>query len=130
MSRYKVFLIDDDELFSLMMPQVLKKVEEIKLYKIFKSGWDALEQLDHVENSNFPDFIFVDLNMPEMDGFEFIDRYQEKFYPSHPNTKIVVISNSVLKKDTKRSYEQMAVCDYKNKPLTSDKIRIILKENA
>ena len=128
--KYKILLIDDDELFQLMMPPVLSKVTEIDHYEMFDSGWDALDFLKDHRYDHFPDFIFVDLNMPEMDGFEFIDRYQNTFSATHPKTKIVVISNSVLKKDLDKSMNKKVVCEYENKPLTADKVRKILIENS
>ena len=124
----KILLIDDDEINNFTVEAVLDKVDFIRSYEIKESGWDALDYLKNCEeNDNFPDLIFVDINMPEMDGHEFIERYEAIFWSNHPTTKISMLSSSVSESDRKKSMAYSSVSDYAFKPLTKEKLTVIAK---
>lgn len=124
-----LLIVDDDELNKLILDPVLSEAEAIRNYNIQQSGWDALEYLESCQKVNdFPDCIFVDLNMPEMSGFEFIERYEKLFHEKFKETKVVVVTNSILKDDINRSFQFKSVTDYKNKPLTVEKIMEIVNK--
>lgn len=119
----KILLIDDDEINNFTVNAVLKRVGSIQNYAIKDNGWDALEYLKANDNKDtFPDFIFVDINMPEMDGFEFLERYEVMFWPQHPNTRISMLSSSVSERDRERALQFSSVCEYVCKPLTESKL--------
>lgn len=119
----KILLIDDDEINNFTVDAVLKRVGSIQNYAIKDNGWDALEYLKANDNKDtFPDFIFVDINMPEMDGFEFLERYEVMFWPQHPNTRISMLSSSVSERDRERALQFSSVCEYVCKPLTESKL--------
>ena len=124
----RLLLIDDDEITNFAVDAILSRVDTIQSYEIKDNGWDALEFLRECESKNqFPHLIFVDLNMPEMDGFEFIERYQSLFWPSHQFTKINVLSSSVSEKDRQRSLSYSCVSEYTYKPLTEKKLAEIVQ---
>lgn len=124
----RLLLIDDDEITNFAVDAILSRVDTIQSYEIKDNGWDALEFLRDCESKNqFPHLIFVDLNMPEMDGFEFIERYQSLFWPSHKFTKINVLSSSVSEKDRQRSLSYSCVSEYTYKPLTEKKLAEIVQ---
>ncbi|WKN41978.1 response regulator [Tunicatimonas pelagia] len=122
----RVLLIDDDEINNFTVEAVLGKVDFIKSYEIKESGWEALDYLRKCEEENhFPDLIFVDINMPEMDGHEFIERYEEAFWNKHPTTKISMLSSSISESDRKKSMAYSSVSEYAFKPLTKEKLTTI-----
>lgn len=119
----RVLLIDDDEINNFTVEAVLENVCCIEHYEFKESGWDALDYLKQCEkNGNFPDLIFVDINMPEMDGHEFVERYEALFWKNHPATKVSMLSSSVSESDRRRSLSYSSVCEYAFKPLTKEKL--------
>lgn len=123
----KILLIDDDEINNFTVDAILKQVDFINSYVIKDNGWDALGYLQSVETSEeFPDLIFVDINMPEMDGFEFIERYEAVFWANHQHTKINMLSSSMSERDRKRALNFSSVNDYVFKPLTKNKLADLL----
>lgn len=114
---YNLLIIDDDEIGNMYLGMVLSDLSYIREYKFENSGWDGLEYLDQTR-SNFPDLILVDLNMPEMDGFDFIEKYEQKFYNDFPETRLLVMTNSILEIDKKKSLQFRSVCQFINKPIT------------
>lgn len=124
----KLLLIDDDEITNFAVDAILSRVQSIESYEIKDNGWDALEFLKARQGRDqFPDVIFVDLNMPEMDGFEFIERYQDAFWAQHQSTKVNVLSSSVSEKDRQRSLSYSCVTEYTYKPLTEKKLAEIVQ---
>lgn len=123
----RLLLIDDDEITNFAVDAILSRVGSIESYEIKDNGWDALEYLQACQGEDqFPHLIFVDLNMPEMDGFEFIERYQTLFWAQHQHTKISVLSSSVSEKDRQRSLSYPCVSEYTYKPLTEQKLTAIV----
>ncbi|MGB3778805.1 MAG: response regulator [Tunicatimonas sp.] len=124
----KLLLIDDDDITNFTVDAILSRTPTVESYEIKNNGWDALEFLSVCHSQNqFPDLIFVDLNMPEMDGFEFIERYEATFWKHYQQTKVNVLSSSVSEKDRQRSLAYYCVSEYTYKPLTEAKLDNIVK---
>ena len=124
----KVLLIDDDEINNFTVEAVLETVDFIEEYEFKENGWDALDYLRECEKKGiFPDLIFVDINMPEMDGHEFIERYEALFWGQHPNTKVSMLSSSLSESDRLKSLSYSSVSEYAYKPLTKEKLTIIMR---
>ena len=122
----RLLLIDDDEITNFAVDAILSRAESIESYEIKDNGWDALAFLQECQDDQFPNLIFVDLNMPEMDGFEFIERYQNLFWQGHQLTKINVLSSSVSEKDRQRALSYSCVSEYTYKPLTEQTLTSII----
>lgn len=123
----KILLIDDDEINNFTVNAIFRQVDFINSYVIKESGWDALDYLKSVDKKDeFPDLIFVDINMPEMDGFEFVERYEAMFWPQHQNTKINMLSSSMSERDREKSLNFSCVTEYVYKPLTERKLAELL----
>jgi CheY-like chemotaxis protein len=114
-----LLIIDDDEIGNMYLSMILSDFNFVDNFRFEQSGWDALDLLGTIED-DFPEIILVDLNMPEMDGFDFIEKYETKFYCSHPNTRLLVMTNSILEIDKKKSLNYRSVFNFINKPLTED----------
>lgn len=121
----KVLIIDDDDLSIFLIGLTIEEIPFIKSYNSVTSGWEALKFLETCEDRG-PDLILVDLNMPEMDGFEFIQHYEDKFANVFPDTKLIVITSSQRESDRSRSLAFKSVKGFMQKPLTEEKIREIL----
>jgi CheY-like chemotaxis protein len=114
-----IFLVDDDPINNLINRRLLGKVGIGDRIDEFLSGEKALEKIIEL-NPNDSLLIFLDINMPVINGWEFLDRYGEIF----PNRvdKIVILSSSIDFQDRQRANEYPIVSGFLEKPLTLDKI--------
>lgn len=124
MEIFKSYIIDDDEIFVVLTEIQLNKAGCFGEIFTFENGEDAIAQLkkDSAENS-LPDFILLDLNMPIMDGWQFLEAYRElnliKLIP------VVIATSSIDPTDFERSKSICPVRAYISKPINNEKIEII-----
>src|SRR5690554_4761020 len=98
-----VIIIDDDEDLNFLQSRMCIRSKVIRNYYIANSAHQALVYLTGTAIP--PDIIFVDLNMPEMNGFQFIESFENDFLSRYPETQLYVLSSSVSEKDRKKSLE-------------------------
>jgi len=114
MRRVKILLIDDDEMNNYFMKRKIGEMGSGSACKAFTSGQLALEYLrkaDRQQNGrNFPEVIFLDLQMPVMNGFEFLEQYEAAFFSQHPNTKVIAVSKVLrpAERSKMRNYKSVA----------------------
>jgi CheY-like chemotaxis protein len=78
----------------------------------------ALTYLSDLSPEAFPEIILVDIKMPNLNGFEFVDRYQEAFYEKHPDTLIFITSASIRSEDRERAHSHPIITGFVEKPIT------------
>lgn len=123
-----VFIIDDDNLFRLMTVKMIEKSNEVglQLYEC-KDGEEGLLKLQKLENSKDKIIIFLDINMPVLDGWGFLDQFiQEKQYGIH-NIAIYMVSSSTNESDILKAKEYAVVKNYIFKPLNFNTLKESLK---
>ncbi len=125
----KVLIIDDDDLSIFLMGLTIDELDFIEKYDSVNSGWEALKFFANCKKGAAPEIILLDLNMPEMDGYEFIQHFEEKFAHTFPETKIIVITSSQRESDKSRSLAFKSVTGFINKPLEETEIKKILNIN-
>ena len=111
-------IVDDDDIFTYGF----KKSAAIKhlFNKVlhFGDGREAIEYLKDPHNINhLPDILFLDINMPVMNGWEFIDAFEEIKSQLGKNIPIYIISSSIDLEDIKRAKNNMLIVDYLLKPI-------------
>ena len=127
--RHNVCLIDDDKIYQFTAKMILEATGLTQRIKSFFNGKEAIDYLISPENhlpENLPDVIFLDINMPVMNGWEFLEAFS-LFYKNLPK-KIVVymVSSSVDESDIKKSKTYEPVTDYVIKPINKVKYRELL----
>ena len=122
-----VVLIDDDDISNFLTAIVLKRAQVTQKINIFQDGYNALEWLQEKshENKSQPNLILLDLNMPAMDGFEFLTAYRE-LRSLYNNSVVVVLTTSDSVDDHEHLKEFPEVEVYLNKPLTEDNLSYIM----
>jgi CheY-like chemotaxis protein len=84
-----------------------------------------LELEKEKSTQHWPDYIFLDLNMPVMDGWEFLDAYYSKIYKSKPEIKIVILSSSVDPADRLKAFQYPFVAEFVAKPMPENILALL-----
>ncbi|AKQ45957.1 receiver component of a two-component response regulator [Rufibacter radiotolerans] len=124
----KVFLIDDDEIHNFLCESVIRGQHFADTINSYLWAEDALENLTQLVSEapeDFPEIIFLDINMPGMDGWEFIEEYQKLPSEVTKGCLLFVLSSAVDKNDILHARNLSEVNDFFSKPLTPDILNII-----
>jgi len=119
-----ILLIDDDEDDNFF--HTLAAKESGVTYDI-KVAENAVVALDYLKKANsMPQLIFIDINMPKMNGWEFVDEYK-KLKLHHPDTVIIMLTTSLNPVDKEKSKFIPEIKDFMTKPLNAGKISEVFK---
>jgi len=127
-----VYLIDDDPTFNFITKLMLKKISFAEEIIDFVDAGDALSKLQQVadtERLNFPELIFLDLNMPGMDGWDFLDEYQLLPRKLVQQCKLYILTSSIDPIDKSKSLDYSCVADFITKPLALATVNRISESN-
>ena len=123
---FSIMLVDDNEIDNLInqkMIEVSGICEKIFVHSGAKSAIEFLknlEKLTAVSKEILPDVIFLDVDMPLMDGFQFLDQFEQLGEDVKSHCKIVMLTSSINPLDVNRAKESSYITKYINKPLTQD----------
>jgi CheY-like chemotaxis protein len=124
----KIFLIDDDPVFVFLLSKIISSTGEDTQSSHFNDGQQAIDHLQTISDNPdlLPDVIFLDLSMPVMDGWEFLDEYT--LLATHLKKKIdlYIVSSSISPDDFQRSKSYSDVHDFLIKPVDAGKIASIM----
>jgi CheY-like chemotaxis protein len=115
-----VMLVDDNDTDNFLSKKIMEHVNFSENILIKNTGKSALEYLHQNQNdpNKIPDIIFLDINMPIVDGFVFLYEY-ENFPPQlHEKIKVVVLSSSNNKRDINQFLNNRFVHQFISKPLS------------
>jgi CheY-like chemotaxis protein len=118
-----VCLVDDDEIYVYGIKKLIKLKQLCPNLIEFRNGKEAIDFLTNPQNAELlPDVIFLDINMPVMDGWDFMENYTQ--IKPHLSKKIIVymVSSSINEDDIKRAKSISDITDYVVKPVTYDKL--------
>ncbi|MBA4276398.1 response regulator [Flavobacterium sp.] len=122
-------MVDDDDVFVFLTTRLLDKHKLVDLIKIFDNGYDAFvfikENLYNIEV--LPDIILLDLSMPIMDGWQFLDEFVKINPKIGKKITIYICSSSISPDDVIRAKTINVVSDFIIKPMTKDKLIEVIK---
>ncbi len=115
----RVLLIDDNDIDNFINERMITTNLFSKQVIVKNSGESALKYLKENENEieNLPQVIFLDLNMPVMDGFAFLLEFEKLSEKARNMCKVIVLSSSISPEDINRASTNPFVVKYVNKPL-------------
>ncbi|UII30100.1 response regulator [Fulvivirga ulvae] len=125
-----VMLIDDNEIDLFINQKVIELCRFTRRIITYHSGREALEYLLSATEADIPDLIFLDLNMPLIDGFRFL--YEFSTFPDHVRNKasVIVLTSSDNMRDKEKIEVNADVIKFLSKPLNDQKleqIRVLLE---
>lgn len=125
---YAVMLIDDNEIDNLINQKMIEAAniaEHIYTHTGARSAIEFLRNLEKLENETkqvLPDVIFLDIDMPLMDGFQFLDEFEKLSETTKNKCKVVMLTSSINPQDVNKSKKYIYVKKYINKPLSQDNL--------
>ena len=130
---YRFIVIDDNPINILVSENIIQKASKNVQIKSFALAPLALQHIEEEygeANSNKPTFLFLDLHMPVMDGFEFLERFMKLNPDIQTQFKIIVLSATADNIELKKAIAYSCVMDYREKPLTIKVLKQLIEENA
>lgn len=120
-----VFIVDDDPIYCAMSRMVLQAMEIDCTIEVYNNGLDAKEAIEKIvaNGDKMPDYIFLDLNMPLMDGWEFLEFFSEF---DQNRSAIFIVSSTINIIEINKAKEISIVKDFISKPIVPEKLQSIL----
>ena len=121
-------VIDDSKLDCFIAEKIIKNTGNCSSIRSFLQASDALAYIkDSAPTGNCDTIVLVDIQMPVMNGFDFVEEF-EKFSPEITGSYLVyIISSSINENDLNRVNNYSSVIQFINKPLTSNNLRTIMQ---
>lgn len=130
-----ILIVDDDKTSSYISESLLLKLDLSKNVKVARNGREALNYIvaiDYMNESGFdnngksgPELIFLDINMPDMNGWEFLEAFENLKLINRKKTQIVILTTSENPADLEQA-RKFGITHYITKPLTQEKINDLL----
>lgn len=119
-------IIDDDPIFVFGAKKIMELGNICNSFMVFSNGEEALNNLQAVirGNETLPDVILLDLNMPIMDGWQFLDEFIK--VPCEKKITIYIATSSIDPADVNKAREYDSVSNYLIKPISIDSFKDIL----
>jgi CheY-like chemotaxis protein len=129
-----ILLVDDDEITNYINTDLIKSLDITENISIATNGKEALDYLVKAHESSpgegyiIPDLIFLDINMPVMNGFQFLDSYYYMLGSEKLTTIVTMLTTSLIKEEVSKALSMVHVVKgYIEKPLTKEIVMEIYK---
>lgn len=122
-------LVDDDDVFVFLTKKTIEQTHLVDLIRVFNNGMDALNFLKENKDNiaELPEIIFLDLSMPIMNGWQFLEEYTKLNPHIGKKISIFICSSSISQDDITRAKAINEVTDYIIKPIAKTKLIDVIK---
>ena len=129
---HAVMLVDDNEIDNLINQKMIEASDICENIFVHSGAKGAIEFLKNIEklakgplDLYLPEVIFLDIDMPLMDGFQFLDEFEKLSDVVKNNCKVIMLTSSLNPQDMSKAKKNKYVLKYLNKPLTQDNLKKI-----
>jgi CheY-like chemotaxis protein len=129
MKNKVICIIDDDPIYQLLINKIIAMAETEYSIISFTNGKDALDSLTSnlAQDKELPEIILLDIEMPVMDGWDFMDHIEKALSEKHKKTAIYIVSSSIAHEDKEKAKTFPEIMGYFSKPMDTGKILEITK---
>jgi len=126
-----ILLVDDDDACNFFHTHLIEKMELAEEIKAVSNGLEALDYLRTPIDGHFPrpDVIFLDINMPKMNGWDFLEEYEKLSEEQKAQMILIMLSTSFNSEDRDRALANENVRDFANKYLNKDSLSTLLRKH-
>jgi two-component SAPR family response regulator len=119
-----IIIIDDEEIDCLILSKLISIIGGVINLQIFHHPAPAILYLSQISSDKWPTHIFVDLNLPVMNGFEFIEQYSNMAGEKY--AKLFILTSSIHSTDRAKAKVNKNITEYLTKPIRLEKLRQII----
>ena len=127
MKQRNILVVEDTELDKYIIEFNLKMLGITNTIIFKTTATDTLVYLSEIDPENYPVLIFLDLNLPEMNGFEFLEIFNGFQQNQKEKTKIVVLSSSKNQDEIDKAEQFSSVLKFVSKPIDQKKLEIVFE---
>lgn len=127
----KILCVDDDPITLMLCKKVIVKANFSKEILFAQNGQEAIElllQLQKEDKALLPELVFLDLNMPVMNGWDFLNEVSNSSTIKILNTKVVILSSTIDPSDYEKAKEYNVVSHFLSKPITVELLEKLKNE--
>ena len=124
--KRKIILVDDDAIYRLIVARLLGLVDTTIQIDQFENGQLALDYLQNEINLNETYTILLDINMPVLDGWRFLNKIEERSSNDFPDHNIYIVSSSTDQSDIHKANQYKFIKGFLHKPLSMENINSII----
>jgi len=131
MTEKAIWVIDDDAIYQIIISKTIERSKMFSSITSFKNGKEALDTLHNVVNNTqeniqiLPDIILLDINMPVMDGWEFMEKMSLIKSKFKKGITVYIVSSSIAVEDKNKSKTYIDILGYLSKPITVNDLILI-----
>ena len=125
----RIYLIDDDPIYVFLARRVIESVDSSLEICQFPDGELAINYLTTIggDPRQLPDIIFLDLSMPVLDGWEFLEEFHGLRVKLEKSITLYIVSSSISPEDLERAKRDPMVADFLIKPLDRDTVASVIQ---
>lgn len=126
--KTRLLFIDDDEINNFILQELFAEEQDLDLmfFSDSPAAYNHLRTTAKQQADQLPDIVFMDIKMPILDGFEFLDRLQEEAFLEDKPVDIFLLSSTLDSRDVKRAASYDNIRELVTKPLTVEKFRMLM----
>ena len=127
MTKKIIWVIDDDTIYQIIVNKIIQRSEMFSAVSSFKNGRIAIDALQETldKDTALPDIILLDINMPIMDGWEFMEEMALMKSKFNKQITVYIVSSSISIEDKNRSKTYADILGYLSKPVTINDLVLI-----
>ncbi|MCM8571071.1 response regulator [Gramella jeungdoensis] len=123
-----LYVVDDDDIFQFMVKRSIKALDQNIEVITYTDGQEAINGLKKdCKTCHIPDIILLDINMPIMDGWQFLDFYDQLKYKIDKDISIYIVSSSANPEDIHKAREMNDLSGYITKPMSRNELKNIIE---